>query len=341
MNTRFRLIFRGVRGGMYYCVDKNTGKRTSLQTTNEDEARQIVEAKNIAERQPFLNLQIAKAYIAGTDAGINSRTWRDVLEAIVNTKHGPNKARWLNTAQDRALLPLLPRTIIDTKGDDLLRTMQSGTVSTNVYLRRLHNFALDMNWLPWPILPKRQWPAVRYKEKRAITWEEHLAIITRESNPERRMFYECCWYLGAAQSDVAGLTAENIDWQAKTVSFNRRKTGTVSIVRFGRDLAPTLRALPSAGFLFPGLQPMREAHRSTEFARACRRVGVKGVTLHSYRYAWAERARTRGYPERFAQEALGHQSKAIHRAYARKAQVIIPAMEDYENKVVPLPAVAV
>jgi hypothetical protein len=24
--------------------------------------------------------------------------------------------------------------------------------STNVYLRRIHNFALDMNWLPWPIL---------------------------------------------------------------------------------------------------------------------------------------------------------------------------------------------
>jgi hypothetical protein len=27
------------------------------------------------------------------------------------------------------------------------------------------------------------------------------------------------------------------------------------------------------------------------------------------------------YPERFAQEALGHNSKAVHRAYARKAQV--------------------
>ena len=52
MNTRFRLIFRGIRGGMYYCVDKTTGKRTSLQTVNEDEARQIIEAKNQAERSP-------------------------------------------------------------------------------------------------------------------------------------------------------------------------------------------------------------------------------------------------------------------------------------------------
>jgi hypothetical protein len=45
---------------------------------------------------------------------------------------------------------------------------------------------------------------------------------------------------------------------------------------------------------------------------------VKGVTLHCYRYSWAERAKTAGYPERFAQEALGHDSKAVHRAYARE-----------------------
>jgi hypothetical protein len=61
---------------------------------------------------------------------------------------------------------------------------------------------------------------------------------------------------------------------------------------------------------------------------------IKGITLHSYRYAWAERARTWtcGYPERLAQEALGHNIKAVHRTYARKAQVTIPTLEDYERK---------
>jgi hypothetical protein len=56
------------------------------------------------------------------------------------------------------------------------------------------------------------------------------------------------------------------------------------------------------------------------------------VSLHSYRYAWAERAKICGYPERFAQEALGHNSKAIHRAYARKAQVRLPSLESYEKQ---------
>jgi hypothetical protein len=36
-------------------------------------------------------------------------------------------------------------------------------------------------------------------------------------------------------------------------------------------------------------------------------------------------------------EALGHSSKAVHRSYAKKAQVKIPALEDYEHKVIPMP----
>jgi integrase len=61
-------------------------------------------------------------------------------------------------------------------------------------------------------------------------------------------------------------------------------------------------------------------------------LGIKGVSLHSYRYAWAERAKKAGYPERFAQEALGHNSKAVHRAYARKAQVELPSLGEYERQ---------
>ncbi len=76
----------------------------------------------------------------------------------------------------------------------------------------------------------------------------------------------------------------------------------------------------------------RGGRGAAEFARACRLLGIEGITLHSYRYAWAERARTCRYPERFAQEALGHNSKAVHRAYAKKARVLIPTLEDYERK---------
>ena len=59
---------------------------------------------------------------------------------------------------------------------------------------------------------------------------------------------------------------------------------------------------------------------------------IHGVSLHSSRYAWAERAKQCGYPERFAQEALGHNSKAVHRANARRAQMKQPSLESYERQ---------
>ena len=93
---------------MFYCVDKTTGKRTSLQTTDRDEAQQLIEAKNQAERQPVLNLHIAKAYLAGTDNGIATRTWQDAIDALIGTKLGTNQQRWKTAAKDKALIPLLP-----------------------------------------------------------------------------------------------------------------------------------------------------------------------------------------------------------------------------------------
>ena len=56
------------------------------------------------------------------------------------------------------------------------------------------------------------------------------------------------------------------------------------------------------------------------------------IQRKGYRYAWAERAKVVGMPERFAQAALGHNSKAIHRAYAKRAEIVVPSLEDYEKK---------
>ena len=57
-----------------------------------------------------------------------------------------------------------------------------------------------------------------------------------------------------------------------------------------------------------------------------------GVMLHSYHYAWAERAKVVEMPERFAQAALRYNSKAIDRAYTKKAEIVVPSLEEYEKK---------
>lgn len=332
MKTRYRLIRRGNRGGAFYCVDSETGKRSSLGAVTEDEARQIVQAKNTARRQPQLNLHIARAYLAGTDSGIATRTWQDALNFIIESKLGSTQRRWRCAAKDKALDGIRHRVIVETQAEHLLACLKAGTVSTNVHLRMLHNFCLSMNWLAWPLIAKRLWPAVRFKEKRAITVEEHARIVAREQNSERRAFYQLAWHLGASQADLAGLESKNVDWEQRVISFARQKTGSIALLRFGDEVADILRGLPSTGPLFPYMRSVRSGDRSTEFKQRCDGLGITGISLHSYRYAWAERAKVAGYPERFAQESLGHNSKAVHRAYARKAQVLLPSLEEYERE---------
>ena len=182
------------------------------------------------------------------------------------------------------------------------------------------------------MLAKKRWPAVEFKEKRGTTLAEHQAIVAREQNPERKAFYKLAWHLGASQSDLAFLESENVDWDHHVISYKRMKTKTVAIMRFDEDMAEILRDLPGSGPLFPYLRTVRAGDRTTEFKQRCDRLGIKGVTLHSYRYAWAERAKSAGYPERYAQVNLGHNSKAMTRAYSRKAEVELPSLSEYERQ---------
>ena len=123
-----------------------------------------------------------------------------------------------------------------------------------------------------------------------------------------------------------------MDWQNGTVSFTRKKTGVPVLIHLGTEVLNFFKDLPAEGVLFPYLSRVRANDRATEFRSRCRQLSINGVTLHSYRYAWAERAKTCGYPERFAQEALGHNSKAIHRAYAKRALVKLPSLQTYEER---------
>jgi len=345
MKRRY-ILYRRKRGGMFYIEDTETRKQESTGTRNRAEATSLLNARNESIRQPHLNLQIAKAYLAGTDSGVATRIWQQALDAIIKTKNGATQDRWRQAAKQAALDLIRHRVILETQAEQLLACLKAGTVSTNVHLRKLHNFCLSMNWLPWPIIPKRLWPEVRFKERRAITSEDHQLIIGREKNPERRNFYELCWHLGGSQTDIANLKAEDIDWPNQTIAYNRQKTGSLAMIHFGPEIEAMLRQMPATGPLFPYPHSVRCGDRATEFKQQCKGLDIKGVSLHSYRYAWAERAKTCGYPERFAQEALGHNSNAIHRAYARKAQVRLPSLESYEKqntegRIIQLPALRI
>jgi integrase len=329
MKNRF-ILFQ--RSGVFYCEDTSNGRQTSLRTKDKADAVRLLHVKNEAAHQPAMNLQIAQVYLQHGDPALAARTWQHVMETMISTKSGNNLLRWQGAVKDQALGPLRQRKLLETTAEHFLAVLKAGSVSTNVYLRRIHNYAVNMHWLPWPVLPKPNWPPVKHGEKRAITFEEHQKIITRELNPATRAYYELLWHLGGAQTDVATLTAEDINWKDRTIAYRRHKTGVMSLISFGDEVAAILKRLPDSGGLFPALARIHERHRAKMFIKRLATVGISGVSLHSYRYSWAERAKEAGYPERFAMQALGHSSKAVHRAYARKAQVVVPPLEEYEKQ---------
>jgi integrase len=338
MKQRYHVFRR--ENGIYYSLDTLTTKRQSLETTDAQTARRLANALNEACKQPAVNLQIAQVYLQHSDPDYAKRTWRHVMDKLGDMKSGNTQKRWDTAIKDRAFDSFRNLALIKTPAELFLEALHTGTVSTNVFLRRIHNFALDMDWIPKAIIPKRQWPKIEFNAKRAITWAEQQTILAQEKNPEYYAYYELLWHLGGSQSDIANLCAENVDWKDGTIAYFRMKTGSRVMFHFGESVVEILKTLPQQGPLFPRIRKSREADRATYFKRRCGLRGVSGVTLHSYRYAWAQRAKEAGYPERFAQEALGHNSIAVHRAYAMKAKVKLPSLEEYERKIVPLPTAA-
>jgi integrase len=342
MKQKFRMYQRGLNG-RFYLENNETGKQESLGTSNKTEALRLLHARNEAEYQPAFNAQMARAYLVAKDALIGKRTWQFVMDEMKRTKvkHAPlTSERYESAFNETHFDALRHLTLIETRPDVILKVLMTGTVSTNVFMRRLHSFALNMGWLPWPILAYAQWPRLKYKTRRAITADEAQRLLDVEPHPEWRAFLQLLWHVGAAQVDMSGLTHENIDWQNRLISYTRKKTGTLAVQRFGTEAEAILRERPSIGPLFPHFGKQDSAARATRFADRCQKLGIVGVSLHSYRYAWAERARQAGYPERFAQEALGHTSAAVHRAYAKGAKVNIPSLEEYEQRVPVAEAVA-
>jgi integrase len=263
------------------------------------------------------------------------RTWQQVMDQIQTHGRESSKTRYVRGMKSHAYDRLRQVKLLETKADDFFAVLNCEQVSVSHFLKRLHNLALSLGWLPAPVLAPKFWPKLRSKEKRGITLEEHQRILAAEKNAEQNLFYQLLWEVGASQSDAARLTAENIDWPSRTLSYFRMKTGEHAQMAISKKLENILNHLPTTGLLFPTVGKSEAKDRSAEFRRRCKILEIEGVSLHSYRYAWAERAKTAGYPERFAQEALGHNSKAVHRAYAKRALVKIPSLEDYEQAAKP------
>ena len=332
MKKLYRMFRRGSR---YYVEHVETRQQTSLGTSNESEALRLWTAKNESAQAPALNLALARTYLSAHDQRMIERTWSEVMAEIVSRTTPKSRPRYERAMKDQALDLIRDRNLIQTTPEEFLAVMRQGGNSTNFFLRRLHNLALGLGWLPGMVLAPKLWPKIVTKERRGITREEQQRIIASEKNEERRLYYQLLWETGGSQTDIVMLQADNILWNQGIICYQRSKLdpgAPPAQMAIGPRVAELLQKLPTAGPLFPHWSKVSEGARASEFGRRCRVAKVYGVSLHCYRYSWAERGLESGYPERFAQAALGHSSKAVHRSYAKLARVICPPLEQFENR---------
>jgi integrase len=194
----------------------------------------------------------------------------------------------------------------------------------------VESLALETGLLTHPVLPRKLWPKYTPRPKRAITEKEHRLLRSNSLKSSWRTFLDILWEIGASQSDAASLRIEKLT--GGVIAYRRCKTG----VRAAQQISPQLARMLSGaaggrtnGLFIPQVARMLAKDRSHNFKRQCTRLGIDGVSLHSYRYAWAERAYKLGLPERFAMVALGHNSPAVHRAYCKNAKVVCPSLDSF------------
>src|SRR5579863_8546455 len=218
MKTKYTL-FR--RGEVFYIQDTATGKQTSLRTRDETEAKSLLNAKNEAQRQPTLNLHLARAYLTASDPAFVERTWQTVMEQLQSRGKESSRERYASVFKSPSFDRLRNKKLLETTADDFFAVFKESKVAITCFLKRLHNFALSLGWIAIPIVAPYLWPKYEPKARRGITIDEQEAILAHEKKAEWKLFLELLWETGAAQSDAVSMTAEDVDWQTRTITYFR------------------------------------------------------------------------------------------------------------------------
>lgn len=146
-----------------------------------------------------------------------------------------------------------------------------------------------------------------------LTPEELLMLFTDGlTNPRDRALFAICLFTGCRVSEALGLNTTDI--KSGTLTFRKSTTKGKLKTRIV-DIQPGLAAFlaehqPKPGALFPGKRGITE--RLTRFGaekilkNACKRVGLVGVSTHSFRRTALTQMCSAGIPLRHIQEISGH-----------------------------------
>jgi len=325
------------RQGRYYLQNQH-GKQTSLRTKDPREAEKILASLVATNGSPAAVVRKqALMMLRENDPQYFGRSWGQLFDKYIARCELPQQRERLRRSLESPVLQSIrAEQIVGTEADAFIESILRLKRSIRYHVQLAYRYGIKINWVSRDLIADDLWPEVRWKNFRAITQEEHRRLCETVEDPERRNYYELCWHIGASQGDAARLDASNIDWERKLLVFRRAKLKSdkpPARIRIGPALEELLKRLPSHGPLFPKISKEKTNRRSGDFWRRCRRLGFPpGCVLHSYRYAWIQRAAQAGMPERYAMAMMGHQSRMVHESYAEKAVIECPSLEEFGKK---------
>jgi hypothetical protein len=146
VQLKYRLYRR--RNGVFYWQDNSSKKQGTLRTSDRREAERLLNAMNKSHREPTLNLNLARACLAAHDPRMAQRTWQAVMDEMATHGIPTTQERCARGFRSRAYDPIRNKPLVQTIRADLLAIVHANGNCVAHYLRRLHNLAVDLGWLP-------------------------------------------------------------------------------------------------------------------------------------------------------------------------------------------------
>ena len=189
-------------------------------------------------------------------------------------------------------------------------------------------------------------------EKGVFTVEEVSRLLTAADKDWKGLIL-IAYLTGMRLRDAVDLKQENIDLEAKLISFQAAKTEQKLVIPMHEDLLNHLLSLPSSddpkAFLFPTLASKRTPALSVAFKQimgkagidggvAREKLGSKGKTIssrsfHSLRHSFVSALANANVSAELRQRLSGHASEEMHKLYThheletmRRAVTSIPRL---------------
>mgnify|MGYP001288599589 CR=1 FL=1 len=363
----YKLKKRNDKGGVYYIIDKATGKSRSSKTTDKHQARELAQEQyNLTDNtNAAFHMKCAEMHLAKCNPEWTINTWDMIAKRMINGPRGrfggEKKPRTIATAQscwnNACWNRLRDKRVIDTVPNDFHQATKGVGIALVNFGKQLHNYATNHRLMPYPIMGTEMWVKHQSKPRsRAVSEEEHHKILhyinstktdlwgqyikhhprtsPKQWRDEWVNYLWFLWFTAASSSDAANMKAENIKWNENVLEYTRDKwvkpdehaPVRVAIAK-GGQLEELLKRLPKSGNLFSLLSRTRVDSRSNRFRRIIDALGISGISIHGYRYAFAERAKRAGMSAEDRMANLGHSTFEMTNHYDKKAKVVPASIE--------------